>query len=129
MHNTLKIVLVALATAGNLSLASAAHAFDVKAGPIWNNPDAQNKCPNVCEWYGGWNGNWTTTVWGQMSVCGCHEEPQGDSHDANAGPIWNHADAQNKCPTACLWYGGWNGNWRTTVWGEMSVCGCKQSLR
>lgn len=46
-------------------------ATDVQAGPIWNNADAQQKCVQTCQDKGGWNGNWTTTVPGQMSVCGC----------------------------------------------------------
>ncbi|MET1079964.1 MAG: mannan-binding lectin [Pseudomonas sp.] len=46
-------------------------ATDVQAGPIWNNTDAQQKCVQTCKGKGGWNGNWTTTVPGQMSVCGC----------------------------------------------------------
>ena len=45
---------------------------NVNAGIIWNNPDAQNKCPNVCSQAGAqWNGQWTSTVPGVMSVCGC----------------------------------------------------------
>jgi len=45
---------------------------DVDAGPIWNNDDAKTKCPGVCgKTKGVWNGNWKTTVPGQMSVCGC----------------------------------------------------------
>ena len=45
---------------------------DVEAGPIWNNSDARHKCPSVCSKAGGkWNGQWTTTEPGQMSVCGC----------------------------------------------------------
>lgn len=45
---------------------------DVQAGPIWNNQDAQGKCPAVCAKDGStWNGQWTTTIPGQMSVCGC----------------------------------------------------------
>ncbi|WP_263143800.1 mannan-binding lectin [Pseudomonas sp. RIT-PI-AD] len=46
-------------------------ATDVQAGPIWNNDDAQQKCVQTCKDKGGWNGNWTTTVQGRMSVCGC----------------------------------------------------------
>jgi len=47
--------------------------WDVKAGPIWNNDDAKVKCPATCtNNHGGvWNGQWTTTVPGKMSVCGC----------------------------------------------------------
>ena len=46
--------------------------------------------------------------------------------DAKAGPIWNNNDAKVKCPVACAALGGqWNGQWRTTVQGRASVCGCK----
>lgn len=46
--------------------------FDAKAGPIWSNPDAQTKCPATCAYYTAqWNGQWTTTIPGLMSVCGC----------------------------------------------------------
>lgn len=45
---------------------------DYQAGPIWNNADAQGKCPAVCSRARlTWNRNWLTTVPGQMSVCGC----------------------------------------------------------
>jgi hypothetical protein len=107
----------------------AALAFDVKAGPIWNDGDAKGKCPAVCTNYGGWNGQWTTTEPGKMSVCGCNQAPQGGPNDANAGPIWNNDDAPAKCKPACEWYGGWNGQWRTTVPGQMSVCGCNQNVK
>lgn len=46
--------------------------MDVPAGPIWNNDDAKLKCEAICASYGGkWNGQWTTIIPGQMSVCGC----------------------------------------------------------
>lgn len=44
---------------------------DVKAGPIWSDKDAQAKCTQTCADKGGWNGNWTTTEMGVMSVCSC----------------------------------------------------------
>ncbi|WP_420130560.1 mannan-binding lectin [Longimicrobium sp.] len=45
--------------------------MDVPAGPIWNNEDAQTKGPIVAASYNGtWNGQWTTTVEGAMSVIG-----------------------------------------------------------
>jgi Mannan-binding protein len=45
---------------------------EIRAGPIWNEGDAQKKCPNVCaQVRQPWNGLWRTTVWGQMSVCSC----------------------------------------------------------
>ncbi len=110
-----------------LFLPGTAQAFDVRAGPIWNNDDAKVKCPNICQWYGGWNGNWTTTEPGKMSVCGCNSPAQGSANDANAGPIWSNNDAPGKCPPACQYYQGWNGQWRTTEPGKMSVCGCNES--
>lgn len=46
---------------------------DVNAGPIWNDMDADRKCPGVCRQAGAsrWTGQWHTTVPGQMSVCNC----------------------------------------------------------
>jgi len=56
-------------TAGN-------YAF--KAGPIWDPKDAAEKCPKVCGNHGGWDVGsgtpWTTTVPGEMSVCGCRDQ-------------------------------------------------------
>ena len=44
----------------------------VNAGPIWNQDDAESKCPPLCiANHAAWNGNWTTTVWNVMSVCSC----------------------------------------------------------
>lgn len=48
------------------------NAEEINAGPIWNNSHAKEVCPRVCaENKLEWNGHWTTTVWGQMSVCTC----------------------------------------------------------
>lgn len=52
-------------------------AFDVEAGPIWSNEHAKTRCPEVADewakthpgWQAEWTGSWTTTVWGEMSVC------------------------------------------------------------
>jgi hypothetical protein len=44
---------------------------DVEAGPIWNQPDAESKCPQVCRPPAHWNGQWHTTDPGRMSVCSC----------------------------------------------------------
>jgi hypothetical protein len=57
-----------------VSFSTNALAYDIEAGPIWNNADAQGKCPATCSNFGAgwkWNGNWVTTVPGKMSVCGC----------------------------------------------------------
>ena len=99
-----------------------AGAADVEAGPIWDQADANKKCPVVCEKNNGtWDGQWRTTVPGEMSVCGC----QMCCRNVEAGPIWNQQDAEMKCPKTCSGVDGvWSGQWMTTKPGEMSVCGC-----
>lgn len=103
-----------------------AQPYNVEAGPIWNNMDAQTKCPGVCGGLGArWNGQWHTTVQGQMSVCSC-EKHRRRGHEFQAGPIWNDADAQGKCPAVCGGQGrSWTGQWHTTEPGRMSVCACR----
>ncbi|MBF0143925.1 MAG: mannan-binding lectin [Magnetococcales bacterium] len=74
-----------LVLAGFLGLfaAGSASAYDIPSvnlangqpNPIWNNADAKGKCEPVCKPFGGWNGNWLTTVPGRMSVCGCNINP------------------------------------------------------
>lgn len=103
--------LMAIALSGN------AMAIDVEAGPIWNNDDAKEKCPTVCSSL-EWNGQWSTTEQGKMSVCGTKQ-----GVDIPVGPIWNNEDANVKCPTQ-LAKVTWNGQWKTTTEGQMSVCGC-----
>lgn len=45
------------------------------------------------------------------------------SRPVNAGPIWNQADAEVKCPVVAHAVNGkWTGGWRTTRQGQMSVC-------
>lgn len=45
---------------------------EIEAGPIWNDGDANGKCPAVCGRAGlQWAGPWRTTVPGVMSVCTC----------------------------------------------------------
>ena len=127
---------------------AAAQARDVDAGPIWNQSDAQEKCPRVCQPPASWNGQWRTTVPGRSSVCGCESPiivvtptppptyapvpprmvppppPQAAAREVNAGPIWTQADAQQTCPTVCRAPERWTGGWRTTVPGRMSVFSC-----
>jgi hypothetical protein len=115
--------------------ASAKHGTrDVEAGPLWNQMDADRKCPRVARDAGGtWTGQWHTTIPGQMSVCevaGAHEGRGWiDIHKGHkvksveVGPIWNQMDAERKCTAAARERGGtWNGQWRTTVPGRMSEC-------
>ncbi|AIT63281.1 mannan-binding lectin [Coxiella burnetii] len=50
--------------------------------------------------------------------------------DFPAGPIWNQADAQNKCPPVCASHGArWTGNWHTVREGRQSVCQCRDWSR
>jgi hypothetical protein len=68
----IKLFLAVIAAALSLSLAAApSFAVDVDAGPIWNNDDAQGKCPQVCGGRANWDGNWRTTEAGRNSVCSC----------------------------------------------------------
>lgn len=107
---------------------------DVEAGPIWNQMDADRKCPKVARDAGGtWTGQWHTTIPGQMSVCEVAKASDGhgwiDIHkghkvkSVDVGPIWNQMDAERKCSKAARDMGGtWTGQWRTTIPGRMSEC-------
>ncbi len=130
----LVLPLLAVAAAAAALAAPLAPAVEMPAGPIWNNMDAQNKCPDVCRQNGNarWNGNWRTLPGTATSVCDCDvpaggRAPAGSSQWADAGPLWNQMDAQNKCPAVCRSSGGrtWDGNWKTTEPGRMSVCSCQ----
>jgi Mannan-binding protein len=99
----------------------------VDAGPIWNQADAEKKCPEVAKANGGaWTGQWRTTVPGKMSVCELQYVGKPGKYvvkSVDAGPIWNQAYAEKKCPEVAKANGGtWTGQWRTTVPGTMSVC-------
>ncbi len=49
--------------------------------------------------------------------------PRGEEFNIDAGPIWNQADADQKCPALAYRAGGsWSGHWSTVVPGRMSVC-------
>lgn len=106
--------------------AGIAQAFDVRNGGIFSQEDAVVKCPQTCQWYGGWNGHWTTLSSG-MSVCGCVKPAEGGPNDVNAGPIFSQEDAEEKCPEATYFYGGWNGQWTNIRLGDMAVCGSNQN--
>lgn len=114
-----------------LLAAATAHAVDTPAGPIFNNMDAQSKCPDVCQrnGYSRWTGQWRTLPGTATSVCDCEGggtsrgQPAGQWKEA--GPLFNQPDAERKCPDVCARSGGkWDGNWKTTQPGRMSVCSC-----
>ncbi len=117
----------------------------VPAGAIWNNDEAPLKCEAACRANGSvWNGEWTTTHEGVMSVCGCDcdvnvEDRSGQgvvvgeedwtsqctAGDVTAGRIENEDEAGVTCQAACDIYGSlWNGQWATIDEGVMSVCSC-----
>ena len=111
----------------------ASGATEIQAGPIFNNMDAQNKCPRVCQQNNNsrWNGQWRTQPGTMTSSCDCEGGMQPGSSQlgsqwAEAGPLFSNFDAQNKCPNVCRQSGGrnWDGNWKTTQPGRMSVCSC-----
>ncbi len=97
---------------------------NVEAGPIWSQADAALKCPVAAAAVRGtWTGQWFTTVQGQMSVCEMTNMPSPELRKVEAGPIWNQADADIKCPVvADAVRGKWTGQWSTSKQGQMSVC-------
>ncbi len=101
--------------------------ISVEAGPIWSQSDAAKKCPQVAkDNRGTWSGGWRTTVPGRMSVCDIRLSPSKEIRvvePIEAGPIWSQSDAEKKCAEVAKKNAGtWNGQWRTTVPGSMSVC-------
>ncbi|MDM8566969.1 mannan-binding lectin, partial [Candidatus Halobeggiatoa sp. HSG11] len=51
------------------------YTWEEEAGPIWDQSDAQDKCPTVCgDKNADWNGHWHTTIQGEMSVCNCSQD-------------------------------------------------------
>jgi hypothetical protein len=97
----------------------------IEVGPIWNQMDADRKCPAAARKNGGvWTGQWRTTVPGQMSVCEITTQLK---KTVEVGPIWNQMDAERKCPEAArAKNASWTGQWWTTVPGRMSVCEIRQ---
>lgn len=119
----------------------------IEVGPIWNQMDADRKCPEAARRAGGtWTGQWRTTRPGQASECDIRMERHGGfqptlgqdhmfGHDhkyrkersVEVGPIWNQMDADRKCPEAARRAGGtWTGQWRTTQPGRVSECDIKR---
>lgn len=93
-------------------------------GMIADNAAAQGgACQKICSAV-SWNGQWVTTVQGKMSMCGTAYG------NLEAGPIWNQADAQKKCPV--ITKTTFNGSWTNTppagtpyAGKNTAVCGCK----
>jgi hypothetical protein len=112
----------------------------VPTGPLWNDSEARSVCHSVCRDVGVWTGGWWMSVPYRASVCECfaatapplppQPQPppprpmQTGKHPVEAGPIWSNEDANQKCPRVCQPPEAWNGQWWTTVQGQMSVCEC-----
>ena len=70
-------------------------AFDLEAGPIWNNDHAQEVCPSVlAEWLAAnpgqkaaWTGAWATIKDDEMSVCGMQRTEEGTASASPALPL------------------------------------------
>jgi len=128
---------------GFILLTSPASADWIEAGPIWNNIDAQRKCPKTCG-NGKWDGNWKTIQEGKMSVCNCpgvsrstRTEPQQSrvkpqrvslgkkkpKGGVDAGAVWNDMMAEQRCPAACK-SRRWDGRW-SYIDISHSICYCR----
>jgi hypothetical protein len=113
-------------------------AKDVEAGPIFDQAEAEQKCPTVCKPPTKWNGRWHTTQAQMMSVCACVEPapppppppppPAVKTAELEAGPLFDQKAADAKCPQVCKAPATWTGAWRTTKRGVMSVCTCQEPL-
>jgi hypothetical protein len=108
--------------------------ISIPVGPIWNQKDAETKCPIACAAHSGkWNGQWTTVVPNKMCICICELDTESSCSselliNVMAGFIKDKDDANVKCPIVCASYGGeWTGLWFTPkeTWNKMSVCECK----
>jgi len=62
-------------------------------------------------------------IWHDTIALPAPSSPQ----DVDAGPIYNNGEAAKRCPAVCKASHDrtWNGQWKTTVPGKMSVCGCQ----
>jgi hypothetical protein len=59
---------------------------EIPAGPIWNDADANGKCPNVCGQHNlTWTGDWRTVQEGSQSVCSCAAGAYGPSAGGTGG--------------------------------------------
>ncbi len=134
---------VAFLLLGFFLISAPASADWEKAGPIWNNMDAQRKCPQTCS-PGKWDGNWKTTEATKMSVCSCsgvsksskstqqtqsrvtpQKLPAGKKTKGGikSGAIWTDIMAADRCPKMCG-VRQWDGRW-SYVDINNSICYCR----
>lgn len=138
------LLAIALLLAILSGVAQAAGVERADAGSIFNNMDAQRKCPPVCDARGKtWDGNWRTE--GAMrSTCDCKGDARSNERDNRKADNWSRRsgsqtvhsrfivgdlDARNTCPNVCQANGQmtWDGNWRSV--GLKSSCDCNPAPR
>jgi len=107
----------------------------VSAGRLTQQRRANRKCKRIAEEANGtWTGQWRKSNDQQEGACeirfaGKAKQPQQAVvpntivKDADAGPIWDQAQANTKCPLiARNNKGQWTGNWRKVGANNQSVC-------
>jgi len=121
---------------------------EVNAGPIWDQNQANTKCPLIASKNNGdWTGNWRKVGSNNVSVCQIRVDTAGKSpvvksqttyvplpkpkpaapasnvREIFAGPIWDQAQANQKCQlVAANNKGVWTGKWRKTGPNHNSLC-------
>ncbi|MGB1310615.1 MAG: mannan-binding protein [Leucothrix sp.] len=113
---------------------------EISAGVLQYQWQANRKCKRIAkEANGSWTGEWRKSTNQQQGACEIklagnakkkqQQQPQPASvpttvvKDADAGPIWDQAHANRKCPLiAKNNKGQWTGNWRKVGSNNMSVC-------
>jgi len=122
---------------------------DAAAGPIWDQAQANQKCPLIAQKNKGqWTGNWRKIGANHQSVCQIRVTAAGTSQpvvesettyvplpkpvpaapasnvrEIFAGPIWDQKQANQKCQLiAANNKGVWTGQWRKTGPNHNSLC-------
>ena len=108
---------------------------EVSAGNLQNQWRANKKCKRIAEEANGtWTGKWRQSTNKLEGACeirfsGKRKQQQAPAaptsivRDADAGPIWDQAHANRKCPLiATNNKGVWTGNWRKVGANNQSVC-------
>ncbi len=108
--------------------------FNAATGTIWNQQDANRKCPLICKHeQGAWTGRWQTLQGSMTSTCQCHHLHQTNNFQNSrciklniaTGPIWHDYNARNICPRVChhVW-AQWTGQWQKATKNLRANCEC-----
>ena len=102
--------------------------MSIHTGPIWDQPDAEDKAPIVAAAHQGkWTGNWESIVEGVTSMIEIEiDNALKGRHcfttSVPAGPICDDKQAQSYGDSIAASYGAeFTGQWKTLIEGEMSV--------